>query len=255
MSAIASNCESHRAELSALLAGESSAAAAVTTLDHVANCTECRAFWNELRAFQAAVDGTRAGIPAARGADSVVATVIPRPMSVEPVVPTTARRPGPRRPTSRRHTRSRLVRTAAWAAAAALIVAVGVATLQPGARDGGEVALPTESAADTPFETTPDSAPAPITVELDAHPESMNNARFVAIATELLESDHRWRREMSSLLEQVDAATGPTDENPRLARLDDRKPGNAGSDDVAAPVRASFERPLARGDRGLYLTN
>ena len=50
-------CSEYEPELSAIIDGESDAITVIEVLDHVTQCSSCRSFYTELRAFQTAVDG------------------------------------------------------------------------------------------------------------------------------------------------------------------------------------------------------
>jgi hypothetical protein len=154
-----------------------------------------------------------------------------------------------------------------WAAAAVVALAVGLATFGPLAPDvarrtattGGERTArtlqttpgdPLREGTDDRETSAAGPAPESVTVHLDARPDAMDEARFVSLATELLESNRGWRREMHALLERVDTAMGPTAESPFAE-------GGAASDpdDVASAVPPTIERRAERGGGPVAVAN
>lgn len=164
-------CKEYEVELSALIDGESDPATAVELLDHVIQCASCSEFYRELRSFQSLVDD----------------------LSPEPA-PEQAEAP------ARRERRFRWLGATprwAWGAAAVLIVAVGAIGLW--------ISGPFEPSSGPPLEPLGRER----IITLDRDKGSMNEQRFVELATELLQADRRYQQEMYQILTQVGQTTEP----------------------------------------------
>lgn len=177
-------CERHQMEISALLDGESTPAAAIRVLDHLTACPSCRSFYGEVRGFHDLVSDLRDAWDAGDAGDAGNAGA--------------ARRP-----------RSRLLRwTAAaprwtWGLAAVLALAVGwwgVARFGPPVGPAG-------------------AGTAPVTIELGGDAGRMDDARFVEMTRELLQADRRYHRMMLGLLTALDGDGGGAEGMPRFAVL------------------------------------
>jgi len=168
-------CDEYEVELSAMLDGESDPATAVELIDHMCQCSSCRDFYQELRSFQSLVDD---------------------------MSPTMAERPALDSPTARelrepRHPWFGWLGTAprwGWATAVIVIVAIGlwaagsgVLTEEPGVNIGEGI----------------------VTIELESDELSVDDERFVELASEILSADKRYQYQMYVILDQVRQNTEP----------------------------------------------
>lgn len=168
-----SGCEQHRAELSALLDGESQAGAIVETLDHLVRCADCRDFYRDLRSFQGRIDA----LPGVAVTEPAPAA-IPRPADTIRSFPARRRQAPPRW---------------VWHLAAMLVIAVGLTTLLLQAPITGEG----------------DGAGGPVAAVATEGPETaMSDQRFAGLTAELLEADVRYQRRMYAILGSVGADRG-----------------------------------------------
>jgi len=158
-------CDEYEVELSAMLDGETDPATAVELLDHVSECSSCRGFYRELRSFQSLVDDMS---PAIEVGPAVEAASAGRP----------------RRWFGWLGAPPRL----AWGAAAVVVVAFGL--WAAGSFDrGGESTLDLQSGT--------------VTIELEGDKLSVDDERFVELASEILKADKRYQYQMYVILDQV----------------------------------------------------
>jgi len=168
-------CEEYEVELSAMLDGESDPATAVGLMDHVCRCASCRDFYQELRSFQSLVDDMSPALAErpdfARTTDT-----------------------GIRGPSRRWFGWLSAPPRWAWAPAVIVIVAVGlwaagsgVFTEQPGVDFGDGI----------------------VTIELEGDELSVDDERFVELASEILSADKRYQYQMYMILDQVRQNTEP----------------------------------------------
>ena len=167
-------CEEYAVELSAMLDGESDPATAVGLMDHVCQCSSCRDFYQELRSFQSLVDDMSPALAA-------------RPALESP----TAR--GLREP--RRRWFGWLGAAPRWAwATAAVVVAIGLWAAGTGVlTDQPEV----------------DISAGVVTIELESDELSVDDERFIQLASEILSADRRYQHQMYVILDQVRQNTEP----------------------------------------------
>jgi predicted anti-sigma-YlaC factor YlaD len=188
-------CDSCGAELSALIDGEAEPEVLLAALDHLTACASCRAFYRQARALAGALARVQAP-PQAGTAEP------PPPPGLWRRIEARAGEPWWRP----------LTRRPAWAAAAALALALTAAWL--GVVDGPRTR-------DTPATVAE--------VRLGRTAGEMTDERFFALTIEVLESDRRYREALSRVLEEVDryagteevstegaAATSETPTRPRL---------------------------------------
>ena len=177
-------CETHEIAISAIVDGALPSAEVPEALDHLLDCPSCRAFYRDSRALQRAL-ARPAGAAGAAGGSAPLARVLP----AADLAPDEADEADEVWRRIEQESTRRARRPAAWAlrVAAGLLLAVAAvwgATQQAG-RDGArEVVLGGESG-------------------------RMNQARFVEIATEVLEADPRYRREMLRVMQAADEVAGP----------------------------------------------
>lgn len=183
-----SDCETYEISISALADGELPAEDLLPTLDHLAECASCRAFYRDLRALAAALpaDAETASSALQEAPDEVW-------RRIEVAVAPALARPG---------------RAPSWAlrlAAAVLLVAsiwgalATVSALRP--------------------------ADGPIEVTLGDDDGRMTEQRFVDLTVELLRADSRYRQEMLQVLTTVVDRGGqqeaPVDHDAPLPEGDD----------------------------------
>jgi hypothetical protein len=163
-------CEQYEVELSAMLDGEGDPATAVGLLDHVCRCPSCRDFYQELRSFQSLVDGIS-------------------PVTVERPADEAARAEAVREP--RRRLLGWIGAVPRWAyggAAAAVVVAVGLWAVGTGVvrhQPGLDLSGPS------------------VTFELGEDKLSVDDQRFLELASEILGADRRYQEQMYVILDQV----------------------------------------------------
>jgi len=177
-----SHCETYEISISALADGELSAEDLLPTIDHLAECPECQAFYRDVRALAAA-------LPAGPAAESASGEEAPEEIwrrievATAPAVGPAVGRTGPARPWALRLAAAVLLAAGLWGALAA------VRFLRP--------------------------ADAPIEVTLGEDRGRMTDRRFVDLTVELLRADSRYRHEMLQVLntvsEQDKRQEGPTD--------------------------------------------
>jgi predicted anti-sigma-YlaC factor YlaD len=183
-------CEEYEVELSAMLDGESDPATAVGLIDHVCQCSSCRDFYRELRSFQAIVDDISPVESAQPDIDAV-----PERLYSEP----RRRRFGWLGATPRW----------VWATAAVAIVAVGLWAVGTGVvTDEAGVEMSGGS----------------VTIELEGNKMSVDDERFIQLASEILAADKRYQHQLYVILDQVRQ--------------------------VEQPGEAPFDGELAEGERG-----
>ena len=165
-------CEEYELELSAMLDGESDPATAVVLMDHLCGCSSCRDFYGKLRSFQALVDDIS---PAAEGQPAAYAVT-------------------PAADTSRwRGWLDWLGHTPRWAmgAAAVAVVVMGIwAASGAGIFDrfGGEKDL---------FDG------GTVTIELEGDALSVDDEKFIELASAILGADRRYQHQMYVILDEV----------------------------------------------------
>lgn len=166
-------CEFFEVEISALLDGEVSPDAALETVDHLLACDGCRQFYRGARR----VEGLLADVEAGRSADGLPPRLWAR-------IEGSARRPGAAPPEQTREP------VPSWAGrvAAVLVLAVGAAVV------AGLVLL------------TP-GADSERVIELEGRSGVMTDARFVTIATELLQADRQYQMKMEQIMAAVNRYT------------------------------------------------
>ncbi len=194
-------CEEYEVELSAMLDGESDPATAVGLMDHVCQCSSCRDFFQELRSFQSLVDD---------------------------MSPALAERPALEGPAARSSQEPRrrwfgwlgAAPRWAWAAAAVVIVAIGlwaagtgVVTDQRGVDIGEGV----------------------VTIELESDELSVDDERFIELASEILSADRRYQHQMYVILDQVRQNTEPG-ESPFDGEVAENEEGGEYSGDSFAHI-------------------
>jgi hypothetical protein len=184
--------------ISALIDGEFDPDSLLATVDFLVRSKEARAFYRESRELNGLLEGTgqRSASPGQRvdtrvwaGIKQQVETDSSKP-NAELVDLTAARTARNEEASTSSHHRSSPV----WILAAAVFAAVlGLASYElwqdrnPAARDSGmQLASLSEE------------------VEVGGAPESMNDERFFDLATELLEADRKYRREMLALMVAVE---------------------------------------------------
>lgn len=192
-----SPCETWEISISALADGELPSEDLLSTIDHLAECPGCQAFYRDVRALAAALPARTAAEPGEEAPEEIwrrieVATV--------PAVVPAAGRTGPARPW-------------AWRLAAAVLLAVGLW--------GALAAVRFLRPADAPIEVT-----------LGEDRGQMTDQRFVDLTVELLRADSRYRHEMLQVLttvsEKDERQEGPADYGTPLPE------GDGGSDDWQA---------------------
>jgi hypothetical protein len=171
-------CEEYELELSAMLDGESDPATAVVLMDHLCGCSSCREFYGKLRSFQALVDDISPAVD-----DQ------PAPETIAPAAGV-GQRSG---------WFGWLGGTPRWAmgAAAVVVVAIGIwAVAGAGIFDrfGGEKGL---------FEG------GSVTIELEGDALSVDDERFIELASAILSADRRYQHQMYVILDEVQQNTQP----------------------------------------------
>jgi hypothetical protein len=194
-----SDCETYEISMSALADGELSTEDLLPTIDHLAECPGCQAFYRDVRALAASLPAR----PLAASVTGEAPEEIWRRIEVAaaPAVVPAVGRTGSARPWAPRLAAAVLLVAGLWGALAA------VRSRHP--------------------------AGAPIEVTLGEDRGRMTERRFVDLTVELLRADSRYRREMLQVLTVVGARDerqeGPDDDAP-LPEGDD-----GGADDGRAP--------------------
>lgn len=175
-------------EISAWVDGELEAEGSILELvDHVAACPECNAFYRQVRALGAEVamaDPRQTEPPAALWAEIAAS-------ELRPTLATGARR----------------WPTRGWSAVAALLAATLVWWLVAYRFSSDLVPAPTIA----------EGRPIPQEIVLGGEADTMTDERFVALATELLQADPRYRHELQSILYQI-ASQAPKAEDGSVDR-------------------------------------
>jgi hypothetical protein len=168
-------CDEYEVELSAMLDGESDPATAVELIDHMCQCASCRDFYQELRSFQSVVDEMTPALAERPALDSPTARELREP---------------------KRHGFGWISTPPrwAWAPAVVLIIAIGlwaagsgILTEEPGVKIGDGI----------------------VTIELQSDELSVDDERFVELASEILSADKRYQYQMYVILDQVRQSTEP----------------------------------------------
>jgi putative zinc finger protein len=186
-------CETHQIALSSLLDGALPPGEVAETVDHLLDCPTCRAFYRDARALQAALARSGAtASPASSGmsAARVIPISAPEGLASDEVWRRIEAE------SARRARRAR--RPAAWALRVAAGLLLAVAAAWGVSQQMGRGAMPRE-------------------VVLGGESGRMSQARFVEIATEVLEADPSYRREMLRVMREADEVAGseaPVDEGP-----------------------------------------
>lgn len=168
-------CEEYELELSAMLDGESDPATAVVLMDHLCGCSSCRDFYGKLRSFQALVDDIS---PAAEDQPAAYAVA-------------TAADTG-----RRRGWLDWLGHTPRWAmgAAAVVVVAIGIwAAGNSGLFDRSEAGFDGGT----------------VTIELEGDALSVDDEKFIELASAILGADRRYQHQMYVILDEVQQNTQP----------------------------------------------
>jgi hypothetical protein len=167
-------CDEYEVELSAMLDGESDPATAVALMDHMCQCSSCRDFYRELRSFQSIVDDMSPDLAERRALDSPTARALREP---------------------KRQWFGWLGAPPRWAwAPVVIIIAIGLwaagsgmLTEEPGVDFGDGI----------------------VTIELQSDELSVDDERFVELASEILSADKRYQYQMYMILDQVRQGTEP----------------------------------------------
>jgi hypothetical protein len=171
-------CEEYELELSAMLDGESDPATAVVLMDHLCGCSSCREFYGKLRSFQALVDDIS---PAAEGQ--------PAAYAVAPAADTG----------QKRGWFDWIGGTPRWAmgAAAVLVVAIGI-----WAANGAGI-----------FDRSGDDENmfqgGTVTIELAGDALSVDDEKFIELASAILGADRRYQHQMYVILDEIRQDTQP----------------------------------------------
>lgn len=163
------HCEQYEVELSAMLDGESDPATAIGLMDHVCQCSSCREFYRELRSFQIVVDDLS-------------------PVESTRFVPGASRESGYAMPRRKWSGWFDFAPRWAWGAAVIVIVAIGL-----WAAGGG---LSTEPSG-------VDFSNGKVTIELEGGEASVDDERFVELASEVLRADKHYQYQLYVILDQV----------------------------------------------------
>lgn len=171
-------CEEYELELSAMLDGESDPATAVVLMDHLCGCSSCREFYGKLRSFQALVDDISPAID-----DQPVAH------AAAPAADTG----------QRRGWFDRLGHTPRWAmgAAAVVVVAIGI-----WAASGAGI-FDRSGDGENMFEG------GTVTIELEGDALSVDDEKFIELASAILGADRRYQHQMYVILDEVQQNTQP----------------------------------------------
>ena len=182
-----SDCETYEMSISALADGELPAEELLPTLDHLAECPSCQAFYRDVRALAAALPAGAAPAPAPAEAPEEVWR------RIEAAAPALART-GRARPWALRLAAAVLLVAGLWGALAA-----ARSVLRPPG--------------------------APIEVTLGEDRGRMTEQRFVDLTVELLRADSRYHQEMLQVLNTVVERGGmqeaPVDHDAPLPEGDD----------------------------------
>ena len=162
-------CEEYEVELSAMLDGESDPATAVGLMDHVCRCSSCREFYQELRSFQAIIDDI-----------SPADSTLPIPEAAPETHYTEPRR--------RWFGWFDFAPRWAWGTAAVVAVAIGLWAIGTG--------VVTDDAG-------VDISDGRVTIELGSDELSVDDERFIQLASEILAADRRYQNQLYVILDQV----------------------------------------------------
>jgi len=162
-------CEEYEVELSAMLDGESDPATAVGLMDHVCHCSSCREFYQELRSFQGFVDE------------------ISPAQAMQPAFNTA---PELRYQEPRRRWFDWIGAQPrwAWGTAVVAIVAIGLWVSSSGILTG---------------ESGVNVGEGIVTIELESDELSVDDERFIQLASEVLSADKRYQNQLYVILDQV----------------------------------------------------
>jgi predicted anti-sigma-YlaC factor YlaD len=184
-----SDCETYEISISALADGELPAEDLLPTLDHLAECASCRAFYRDVRALAAALP-----------ADAGLASSVP-PEAPEEIWHRIEAATAPAF-----FQRGRPGRAPSWALRAAVLLVAGLW--------GGLATVSALRPADGPIEVT-----------LGDDGGRMTEQRFVDLTVELLRADSRYHQEMLQVLTTVVERGGrqeaPVDQDAPLPEGDD----------------------------------
>ncbi|HKH46052.1 MAG TPA: zf-HC2 domain-containing protein [Thermoanaerobaculia bacterium] len=198
-----SDCETYEMSLSALADGELPAEELLPTLDHLAECPSCLAFYRDLRALAAALPAAAAEPAGTLTSPGEAPEEIWRRIKAAAVP---AARPGHAQPWAMRLAAAFLLVAGLWGALAAVRSVL---------RPAGE----------------------PIEVTLGEDRGRMTEQRFVDLTVELLRADARYHQEMLQVLTAVDERDGrqeaPVDHDVPLPEGDD------GASDDWRPARGA----------------
>jgi len=168
-------CEEYELELSAMLDGESDPATAVVLMDHLCGCSSCREFYGKLRSFQALVDDISPAID-----DQPVAH------AAAPAADTG----------QRRGWLDWIGHTPRWAMGAAAVVVVALGIWAVG--DSGLFDRSEEGSDGTT-----------VTIELAGDALSVDDEKFIELASAILSADRRYQHQMYVILDEVRQNTQP----------------------------------------------
>jgi predicted anti-sigma-YlaC factor YlaD len=192
------HCEMHQVSLSTFMDGELRSTDALTAVDHLARCEDCRAFYRDARALDELTLGA-----VHLAAEQPVTADLWRRISDEAS-----------HHTSTRSAWRRLRPVWASAAAAALVVAIGL-SLFGGATETGDVEI-----------------------VLEQDRGSMSDERFVELTSELLRSDRRYHEKMRDVLALVG----------NDARREGSREDYPGRSEVDAALEATDETDFDKGN-------
>lgn len=181
-----SRCEFHQIAVSSLVDGALPQSELLPTLDHLLACPACRAFYRDARALGGLLAPPAAHAGPAGETDGPAALEEPEP-SAKGATEEVWRR------IAAESTRRRLPVFTGRVARAAAVLLLAAGGWWAASRD---------------LAPLPGRGGAPREVVLGAASGQMSEARFVEIATEVLEAEPRYRREMLRVLAEVARETG-----------------------------------------------
>lgn len=186
-----SDCETYEMSISALADGELPAEDLLPTLDHLADCASCRAFYRDVRALAAALPAEAASSPSDEAPEEIW-------HRIEAATVPALSHPGPAPSWRLRLAAAILLVAGLWGALAT------VSAFRP---------------ADQPIEVT-----------LGGDGGRMTEQRFVDLTVELLRADSRYRQEMLQVLtavgERGSGQEAPVDHDVPLPEGDDGASGD-----------------------------